>query len=66
MVASTQCYEGEYAFRHCVVASTWAFEAQGPGSIPGGGAIYFARRLSRRSNLHCPPMNSAEQVTLHT
>ena len=38
MVASTQCYEGEYAFRHCVVASTWAFEAQGPGSIPGGGA----------------------------
>jgi hypothetical protein len=20
------------------VASTWAFEAQGPGSIPGGGA----------------------------
>jgi hypothetical protein len=21
------------------VASTWAFEAQGPGSIPGGGAI---------------------------
>ena len=32
-------YEGEYGFRHCVVASTWAFEAQGPGSIPGGGAI---------------------------
>ncbi|MEY4347548.1 MAG: hypothetical protein RJA68_1051, partial [Actinomycetota bacterium] len=25
-------YEGEYVFRHCVVASTWAFEAQGPGS----------------------------------
>jgi hypothetical protein len=21
------------------VASTWAFEAQGPGSIPGGGAL---------------------------
>ena len=38
MVASTHGYEGEYAFRHCVVASTWAFEAQGPGSIPGGGA----------------------------
>jgi len=38
MVASTRIYEGEYAFRHCVVASTWAFEAQGPGSIPGGGA----------------------------
>ena len=38
MVASTHSYEGEYAFRHCVVASTWAFEAQGPGSIPGGGA----------------------------
>jgi hypothetical protein len=38
MVASTTVYEGEYAFRHCVVASTWAFEAQGPGSIPGGGA----------------------------
>ncbi len=31
--------KGEYRFRHCVVASTWAFEAQGPGSIPGGGAI---------------------------
>ena len=34
-------YEGftrEFRFRHCVVASTWAFEAQGPGSIPGGGA----------------------------
>ena len=28
----------EYGFRHGVVASTWAFEAQGPGSIPGGGA----------------------------
>ena len=38
MVVSTTIYEGEYAFRHCVVASTWAFEAQGPGSIPGGGA----------------------------
>lgn len=34
--------KGEYRFRHCVVASTWAFEAQGPGSIPGGGAIYMA------------------------
>ena len=31
-------YDGENVFRHCVVASTWAFEAQGPGSIPGGGA----------------------------
>ena len=31
-------YRGEFRFRHCVVASTWAFEAQGPGSIPGGGA----------------------------
>ena len=39
MVMSTSIYEGEYGFRHCVVASTWAFEAQGPGSIPGGGAI---------------------------
>ena len=39
MVASTTVHEGEYTFRHCVVASTWAFEAQGPGSIPGGGAI---------------------------
>ena len=28
----------EFRFLHCVVASTWAFEAQGPGSIPGGGA----------------------------
>ena len=32
--------KGEYRFRHCVVASTWAFEAQGPGSIPGGGATH--------------------------
>ncbi len=40
VVASTTEYKGEYRFRHCVVASTWAFEAQGPGSIPGGGAIY--------------------------
>jgi hypothetical protein len=39
LVASTLCDEGEYGFRHCVVASTWAFEAQGPGSIPGGGAM---------------------------
>ena len=38
MVISTTFYGGEYGFRHCVVASTWAFEAQGPGSIPGGGA----------------------------
>ena len=38
LVTSTTIYEGEYAVRHCVVASTWAFEAQGPGSIPGGGA----------------------------
>ena len=44
MVVSTTIYEGEYAFRHCVVASTWAFEAQGPGSIPGGGAISEADR----------------------
>jgi hypothetical protein len=41
--------KGEYRFRHCVVASTWAFEAQGPGSIPGGGAK------------HCPPISMAEQ-----
>ena len=40
MVRSTTSDKGEYGFRHCVVASTWAFEAQGPGSIPGGGAIY--------------------------
>ena len=39
VVASTTQDKGEYRFRHCVVASTWAFEAQGPGSIPGGGAI---------------------------
>ena len=44
MVVSTTIYEGEYAFRHCVVASTWAFEAQGPGSIPGGGATSEAVR----------------------
>ena len=43
MVVSTTIYEGEYAFRHCVVASTWAFEAQGPGSIPGGGATIIAK-----------------------
>ena len=43
MVASTTVYEGEYAFRHCVVASTWAFEAQGPGSIPGGGATIITK-----------------------
>jgi hypothetical protein len=28
------------------VASTWAFEAQGPGSIPGGGAIYCSAELN--------------------
>lgn len=39
MVATTRKDEGEYGFRHCVVASTRAFEARGPGSIPGGGAI---------------------------
>jgi hypothetical protein len=44
VVVSTSVDEGEYRFRHCVVASTWAFEAQGPGSIPGGGAISIARR----------------------
>ena len=38
MVATTRKDEGEYGFRHCVVASTRAFEARGPGSIPGGGA----------------------------
>jgi len=38
MVKSSPSDEGEYGFRHCVVASTWAVEAQGPGSIPGGGA----------------------------
>lgn len=46
MVASTHIYEGEYAFRHCVVASTWAFEAQGPGSIPGGGATDIRKGLN--------------------
>jgi hypothetical protein len=29
------------------VASTWAFEAQGPGSIPGGGATIIARTVNR-------------------
>jgi hypothetical protein len=38
MVDNSGLYTGQYGFRHCVVASTWAFEAQGPGSIPGGGA----------------------------
>jgi hypothetical protein len=60
MVASTHEYEGEYAFRHCVVASTWAFEAQGPGSIPGGGAISIARRRRWRSNFNCPLLELAE------
>ncbi len=31
-------YLPECRFRHCVVASTTAFEAVSPGSIPGGGA----------------------------
>jgi hypothetical protein len=62
MVASTHGYEGEYAFRHCVVASTWAFEAQGPGSIPGGGAISIARLKGWRSNIYCPPKEIAEQT----
>ena len=35
------------------MASTWAFEAQGPGSIPGGGAI-----------LSAPPDKQAEQVRI--
>ena len=35
----------EYGFRHGVVASTWAFEAQGPGSIPGGGATIRKLRI---------------------
>ncbi len=46
VVASTAEDEGEYRFRHCVVASTWAFEAQGPGSIPGGGAIDCSASMS--------------------
>ena len=49
MVTSTTRNGGEYGFRHCVVASTWAFEAQGPGSIPGGGAI---RLRTVSSDLH--------------
>lgn len=47
VVESSAVDTGEYGFRHCVVASTWAFEAQGPGSIPGGGAI----RLSLRNGI---------------
>jgi hypothetical protein len=47
LVASTLCDEGEYGFRHCVVASTWAFEAQGPGSIPGGGAMYMPAKVQK-------------------
>ena len=48
VVASTAEDKGEYRFRHCVVASTWAFEAQGPGSIPGGGAtVSISARASR-------------------
>lgn len=43
VVASTAEDKGEYRFRHCVVASTWAFEAQGPGSIPGGGATIITK-----------------------
>ncbi|MEY3165496.1 MAG: hypothetical protein RLZZ291_13, partial [Actinomycetota bacterium] len=37
-VSSSEPDPIEFRFLHCVVASTWAFEAQGPGSIPGGGA----------------------------
>ena len=61
VVASTTEYKEEYRFRHCVVASTWAFEAQGPGSIPGGGAMKIARGSNRRSNENCPPIKQAEQ-----
>lgn len=48
MVRSTPSDKGEYGFRHCVVASTWAFEAQGPGSIPGGGAKAKPRQVAER------------------
>ena len=44
MVDNSALHTGQYGFRHCVVASTWAFEAQGPGSIPGGGAIRLCLR----------------------
>ena len=46
VVRSTGFHAREYVFRHCVVASTWAFEAQGPGSIPGGGATKCSARGS--------------------
>jgi hypothetical protein len=56
MVASTHGYEGEYAFRHCVVASTWAFEAQGPGSIPGGGAILLPADRASGATMRSAPV----------
>lgn len=50
VVESSASDTGEYGFRHCVVASTWAFEAQGPGSIPGGGATPLQSQKEWRSN----------------
>ena len=59
MVRSTPSDKGEYGFRHCVVASTWAFEAQGPGSIPGGGAIL--RKAEKGGGAKAKPRQVAER-----
>ncbi len=62
VVMSTGFHAREYVFRHCVVASTWAFEAQGPGSIPGGGATKLLSPTRWRSNEVAQPDKVAEQL----
>ena len=37
------------------MASTWAFEAQGPGSIPGGGAIAAPPLTNGGGAIAAPP-----------
>ena len=37
------------------MASTWAFEAQGPGSIPGGGAIAAPPEVRGGGAIAAPP-----------
>ena len=38
------------------MASTWAFEAQGPGSIPGGGAIAVPPLATGGGAIAVPPL----------
>lgn len=51
-------------FRHCVVASTWAFEAQGPGSIPGGGANLIAKPDRVAEQLCCKARQGGGAIRL--